>query len=167
MPTWGADPILLLTMPPAVVAGPVKESRALALAEPGRRGAAQVLPIALPCLPYPTDRGSFPATEGALSLRQAPAGRRCWLPLLVSWDPERHRKPPNWRILTVSEKSRAVGADRAVAVRVSWGRDETYVIYRSLGPPAPRAFLGHQTAARFLVAEFDSDGDFKPIFTVE
>ncbi len=165
--TWDADPMLRLMTPPAVAAGPIKESRGLALAEPGRRGAAHVLPIALPCLPYPIDRGSFRAVEHELILRQSPAGRRCWLPLLVSWDPERHRKPLNWRVLTVSERSRAVGPDRAFAARVSWGRDETYVIYRSLGPPAPRAFLGHQTAARFLIAEFDTDGDFKPIFTVE
>ena len=27
--------------------------------------------------------------------------------------------------------------DEAFAVRVSWGRDDTLVIYRSLGPPAP------------------------------
>ena len=50
---------------------------------------------------------------------------------------------------------------------MSWGRDETYVVYRSLGPPARRAFLGHQTAARFLIGEFDTDGDLKPILTVE
>jgi hypothetical protein len=165
--SWAADPTLRLTTPPAVAAGPIKDSRALAVAEPGRRGAAHVLPIALPCLPYPTDRGSFRAVEHGLILRQAPSGRRCWLPLLVSWDAERHRKPLSWRVLTVSERARAVGPDRAFAARVSWGRDETYVVYRSLGPPAPRAFLGHQTAARFLVAGFTSDGDLRPIFTVE
>ena len=93
--------------------------------------------------------------DDELILRQAPAGRRCWLPLLVSWDPARHRKALSWRVLTVSERSRAVGPDRAFAARVSWGRDETYVVYRSLGPPAPRAFLGYQTAARFLIGEFD------------
>ncbi len=164
---WDADPTLRLTIPPAVAAGLIKDSRALALAEPGRRGAAQVLPIALPCLPYPTDRGSFRAVEHDLILRLAPAGRRCWLPLLVSWDPERQRKPLNWRVLTVSERARAVGPDRAFAARVSWGRDETYVVYRSLGPPAPRTFLGHQTAARFLVAGFTSDGDLRPILSVD
>jgi hypothetical protein len=165
--TWGADPTMRLAMPPLVAAGPIKESRALVLTEPGRRGAAQALPVALPCLPYPTERGSFRAVDGALVLRQRPAGRRCWLPLLISWDPDRHRKPVNWRVLTVSERSRAVGPDRAFAARVSWGRHETYVVYRSLGPPARRAFLGHQTAARFLIAGFDEDGDLTPIFTVE
>jgi hypothetical protein len=41
------------------------------------------------------------------------------------------------------------------------------VIYRSLGPHARRAFLGHQTAAQFLIADFDEDGNLKPILTVE
>jgi hypothetical protein len=165
--SWGVEPELRLTMPASLAAGPIKSSRALALTEPGHRGAAQAVPIALPCRPYPTERGSFRAADRVLVLQQAPAGRRCWLPLLVSWDSDRHRKTLDWRVLTVSERSRRVPPDRAFAARVSWGRQETYVIYRSLGPPARRAFLGHQTAARLLVAEFDEDGDLKPILTVE
>jgi hypothetical protein len=165
--TWGADATMRLAMPPAVGAGPIQQSRALILAEPGRRGAAQALPIALPCLPYPTERGSFRAVDHELILQQTPAGRRCWFPVLISWDTDRNRKPLSWRVLTVSERSRAVPAERAFAARVSWGRGETYIIYRSLGPPAPRAFLGHQTAARFLIADFTQDGAVKPIITVE
>ena len=154
-------------MPPDVAAVPLKESRALALTQRGRRGAAHALAISLPCRPYPTERGSLVSAGREIILSQSPVGRRCWLPLLVSWDAERHRKPVNWRVLTVSERSKPVPPDRAFAVRVSWGRDETYVIYRSLGPPARRAFLGHQTAARYLVADFNEDGDLKPILTVE
>jgi hypothetical protein len=165
--SWDIEPELRLATPAPVVAAPLPSSRALALAEPGRRGGAQAVPIALPCRPYPTERGSFRAADRALVLRQAPAGRRCWLPLLISWDNERHRRTLDWRVLTVSERSRPVPPDRALAARVSWGRQETYVIYRSLGPPARRAFLGHQTAARFLVAAFDEDGDLEPLLTVE
>jgi hypothetical protein len=165
--SWDAEPELRLAMPTTVTAGPIKSSRALVLAEPGRRGAAQAVPIALPCRPYPTERGSLQAVDQTLVLRQAPAGRRCWLPLLVSWDNDRSRKTLDWRVLTVSERSRPVPPDRAVAARVRWGRAETFVIYRSLGSPARRAFLGHQTAARFLVAEFTEDGDLKPILTVD
>jgi hypothetical protein len=127
----------------------------------------QVLPIGLPCLDYPTDRGRFQVQGRELVLTQSSPGRRCWLPVLVSWDPVRHRKTLRWRVLTVSERARAARADRAFAARVSWGRDETYVIYRSLGPPAPRAFLGHQTRARFLLGQFTSEGDVKPILSVE
>ena len=165
--SWDADPTLRLTTPPAVAAGPIKESRALALAEPGRRGAAHVLPIALPCLPYPTDRGSFRAVEHELILRQAPAGRRCWLPLLVSWDPERHRKPLNWRVLTVSERvaGRRPRPRLRRAGELGTRRDLCHLPQPR--PARPCAFLGHQTAARFLVAEFTTDGDLKPIFTVE
>jgi hypothetical protein len=166
-PDPGIQPTLRLAMPPTVAAGPLPGSRALVLAESGRRGAAQAVPIALPCRPYPTDRGSLQAHDGVLALRQAPAGRRCWLPLLVSWDADRHRKTLEWRVLTITERYRPVPADRAFAARVSWGRNETYVIYRSLGPPARRTFLGHQTAARLLVADFTEDGDLKPILTVE
>ncbi len=53
-----------------------------------RRGSAQVLPIGLPSLPYPTDRGNFIANQDTTRLETSPAGRRCWLPLLVSWDPQ-------------------------------------------------------------------------------
>ncbi len=166
-PSWDVGPELRLAMPSTVAVGPIKSSRALVLTEPGRRGAAHAVPLALPCRPYPTERGSLRAADRMLILGQAPAGRRCWLPLLVSWDNDRHRKTLDWRVLTVSERSRPVPPDRAFAARVSWGRQETYVIYRSLGPPARRAFLGHQTAARFLVAEFTEDGDLKPILTVE
>jgi hypothetical protein len=139
----------------------------LLLSDSKRRASAQVLPIGLPCLPYATDRGRFQVEGRELALTQASAGRRCWLPLLVSWDPARNRKAVDWRILTVSERSRAVPTDRAYAARVSWGRDETYVVYRSLAPPAPRAFLGYQTRARFLFGQFTTDGTVKPILTVD
>jgi hypothetical protein len=166
-PSWGLEPTLRLSMPANVDAGPLRESRALTLTETGRRGAAHALPIAMPCRPYATERGSFRVADRQLILTQAPAGRRAWLPVLVSWDAARQRKSVSWRVLTVSQQSRPVAPDRAFAARVSWGRDETYVIYRNLGSPARSAFLGHQTAARFLVAEFNEDGDLKPIVTVE
>jgi hypothetical protein len=150
-----------------VAAAPLEACRAVGLTAPKRRGSVHVLPIGLPCLDYPTDRGQFLVEGRELVLNQASPGRRCWFPLLVSWDPDRHRKTLRWRVLTVSERARATPADRAFAARVSWGRDETYVVYRSLGPPAPRAFLGHQTRARFLVAQFTTSGDVKPILSVE
>ncbi len=161
-PGWS----MRLSLPPAIAAAPLEGCRALSLSESKRRGSALVLPIGLPCLPYPTDRGTFQAEHQELTLNQSPKGRRCWLPLLVSWDPARNRKTLNWRILTVSERSKAVPSDRAFAARVSWGRDESYVIYRSLTAPAARAFLGFQTHARFLVGQFTDDGEVKPILSV-
>ena len=127
----------------------------------------RVLPVGLPRLPYETERGSFTEEGREIVLRQRQEGRRCWLPLLASWDPVRNRKGVQWRVLTVSEKSKPCAPETAFAVRVSWGRDDTLVIYRSLGRPAIRSFLGHQTSARFLVGLFDKAGDVKPILKVD
>jgi len=156
-----------VSLPATIAAAPDQDRRAYRLTEPRKPGSALVLPIGLPCLAYPTDRGRFEVQESALVLKHVPAGRRCWLPLLVSWDPVRNRRRLHWRVLTVSERSRIVPPDRAFAARVSWGPNETYVIYRSLAPPAPRAFLGCQTPARFLVGLFTKEGVVEPILTVE
>jgi hypothetical protein len=155
------------SLPPKVAVKPLADRRAFVLTAGNKWGSVHVLPIGLPCLAYATDRGRFEAEGRELALHQNVAGRRCWLPLLVSWDPPRHRKTVTWRVLTVAERSRITRSDRAVAVRVSWGRDESYVIYRSLGPPAHRTFLGHHTRARFLIAQFTTEGDVKPILTVD
>jgi hypothetical protein len=159
--------VLSLSLPSPVTATPIVDSRSIVLTTPKKPGSAQVLPIGLPSLSYPSDRGSFQVHDGSLALSHSPTGRRTWLPLLVSWDSRRHRTDPRWRVLSVSEKSRNVPPDRAFAARVSWGRNETFVIYRSLASPAPRAFLGHQTSARFLVARFTLDGVVEPILKVD
>jgi hypothetical protein len=156
-----------IALPPSVVAGPLKGCRGFRLTCPKRSDSAQVLPLALPSLSYETERGSFLATGGLLTLMQASATRRCWLPLLVSWNPARNRKTTTWRVLTVTERFKAVPPGRAFAARVSWGRHESYVIYRSLGPPASRAFLGYRTHARFLIGLFTPDGNLTPIVTVD
>jgi hypothetical protein len=163
-----ADPLAFrITRAPGLAVEPVEACRALLLSQPPQRGAAQVVPIGLPCPAYSTDQGRFAADGGDLVLSHALAGRRTWLPLLVSWDVSRHRRRLHWRVLTVSERSRIVGADRAIAVRVSWGRRETYVIYRSLASPAPRVFLGHRSQNRLLVGRFTEKGIIEPIFEVE
>jgi hypothetical protein len=156
-----------IALPPPVTASSIEGCRAVLLSQPSSRATAQVVPIGLPAPAYTTDRGRFSAEGGELLLAHASAGRRTWLPLVVSWDGARHRKRLHWRVLTVSERSRKVGPDRAVAIRVSWGREETYVIYRSLTAPGPRVFLGHRSLDRFLVGRFTPEGTIEPIFTVE
>jgi hypothetical protein len=94
-------------------------------------------------------------------------GRRGWFPLLASWDPLRNRRAIHWRALTVAEKSRICPPETAFAARVTWGRGETLLIYRSLAPPALRSFLGHQTRARFLVGLFTQEGNVVPIIKVD
>ena len=152
---------------PGITWAPIDNCRGVTLKPPSGRGMAQVLPIGLPSLPYVTERGAFDAHADRLVLKQASAGRRSWLPLLVSWDAKRHRNAVHWRVLSVSEKSQNVPPERAFAARVSWGKNETYIIYRSLAKPAPRAFLGHQTTARFLVGRFNREGVVEPILTVD
>ena len=149
-----------------VTPAPVAESRAVALTSNRGRSTVRAFPIGLPRLPYPTDRGSFRAEAGSLLLSQRSEGKRLWLPLLISWEPARNRMATHWRLLTVSEKSRVCPPEVAFAARITWGRDETLVIYRSLGRPAPRNFLGHQTSARFLVGLFSRDsGKVEPLLT--
>lgn len=157
-----------LALPPGVIPASLRGCRGTLLRQARKRSSAQVLPLALPCLPYKTERGEFVAdSDEGLTLRQTPNGRKCWLPWLISWDPERHRRKLSWRILTVSQRSRRCRPDEAFAVRVSWGRDDTIVIYRSLTPPARRAFLGHLTTARFLVGKFTAEGIVEPILSLE
>ena len=156
-----------ISVPSAIAVEPLGDRRGFRLKSSGNRQSAVVIPIGLPALRYDTARGAFLATDDALVLNQAPAGRRSWLPLLVSWDSARNRKAVTWRVLTVSERQKAVRPGRAFAARVSWGRHESYVIYCSLGAPASRAFLGYRTSARFLIGMFTSDGNVTPIVKID
>jgi hypothetical protein len=152
-----------------VEATPVDDRRGFALAAvAGRsRGGPRAYPIGLPRLSYPTERGSFDRLGGDLVLRTPPAGRRTWRPLLLSWEPLLERKAVHWRTLTVTEGRRVCRPDEAFAARISWGRGETLLVYRSLGRRATRAFLGHQTDARFLVGLFSTEGEVEPLLKVE
>lgn len=147
----------------------VADSRALLLRPPSDGKTAQVIPLGLPALPYETDRGrfGFDADRGVLALSQSAAGRRAWMPLFISWNGSRHRRKLSWRALTIAENFKARPSDLAQAVRVSWGRSETFLIYRSFGPPARRSFLGHITTARFLIARFTPEGDVDPIIALD
>lgn len=132
----------------------------------GRGRSAKVLPLGLPGRGA-GEAGSIEAADRAIVLRRASPGGRCWLPLLVSWRPDRDRRPTRWRRLTVSEKSSACPASVAFAARIAWGAGEGLVIYRSLARPALRCFLGHQTSARFLVGLFTRSGDVEPFLKIE
>ncbi len=160
----GPSPTSVLRVPLAegVSGAPIAELRALALERP--RSTARLIPLALPALPYPTERGSFAAEGRDAVLRQPSAGRRRWLPLVFAWG----RPPTGWRTLTVTEKSQICPPDVAFAARISWGTGkEGLLIYRSLGRPALRAFLGHQTRARFLIGRFTAEGDVEPLLSLD
>ncbi len=164
----GPEASMGLGISEAVAAGRVEESRAIRLSARRTGPAVHILPIGLPRRPYSTDRGSFAYDdETGLVVRHALAGQRAWLPLLVSWDPIRNRKRAEWRVLTVAERMRACPPGAAFAARVSWGRDDSLLIYRSLAKPGLRSFLGHQTRARFLVGLVNRTGDVEPVVTID
>jgi hypothetical protein len=156
-----------IALPEGVAAQPVLGSRGLVLARRRGRLAARVFPIGLPHLPSSQERGELTAAAGELDLCQRLEGGKCWLPLVASWEPRRDRRSVSWRRLTVTERSQVCPPEVAFAARVSWARDETWVIYRSLARPALRSFLGHQTRARFLVGLFTKAGILEPILQLD
>ena len=128
----------------------------------GRGRSARVLPIGLP-----EDAGTLDVEGRAIVVRREATGGRTWLPLLVSWRPDRDRRPARWRLLTVSERSAACPPGVAFAARVAWGAGESLAIYRSLAAPDLRCFLGHQTRVRSLVGIFSKAGDVNPLLKIE
>jgi len=150
-----------------VEARSVGENRSLVLEGRGGRASVRILPLGLPDTQTAREDGALVHDASGLRLRQTSQGKRTWLPLLISWDSQRNRRSVRWRRLTVTERGEVCPAATATAFRVSWGRDETLVIYRSLARPSSRTFLGYQTRARFFVGLFDRQGDVTSIFNLE
>jgi hypothetical protein len=163
----GAEVAWRIALPSGVEASPLARSAGWTLAPPRGSPLARLVPLALPWRGGSGARGTFPRDGRDLRLCQPCPGRRCWLPVLASWDPLRNRQAIQWRVLTVGEKSQVCPPDRAFAARVTWGRSETLLLYRSLAPPALRSVLGHQTRARLLVALFNGDGTVTPIVSLD
>ncbi len=160
----GASSEVRFDLGDGVEARPIEGSRALLLSTGRGQPTARLIPLGLPSHDRPTDLGSIAVEGRQVVIRQAVEGRRRWLPILICWG----KPPTTWRSLTVAYRSKTCRGDVAVAARVAWGRrDEGLVVYRSLGPPALRSFLGHQTGARFLVGAFTRSGDVRPILKVE
>jgi hypothetical protein len=160
---------LRIATPEGIDVIPSVEDRSLGLTVGSRLVSPRLIPLGLPYRSTGEERGTFrrEGNQNELVLRQPFAGKRGWLPLLISWESGRNRKTLVWRPLTVSQGSKICGAETAVAYRVAWGRDESLVIYRSLARPVPRSFLGHKTIVRFLVGLFTKEGNVEPILTVE
>jgi hypothetical protein len=158
---------LTIDLAPGSESVPIVGSRGLRLKNGGQT-LARVLPIGLPSAPYPTERGSLATEDGSLVLRQRPEAAKSWLPLLFSWDSDRDRRPATWRRLTVAQNSRNCPPGVAFAARIGWGiGEEGIVVYRSLGRPALRSFLGHQTTARFVIGAFSETGNVSPLVSLD
>lgn len=106
-------------------------------------------------------------SDGQLHVVSRSEGETQWLPLLISWDSARNRKPLICRPVTVSSERKACSPQEAQAYWISWGRSESYVVFRSSGPAKPRAFLGHQTDSGFLFGVFTKTGDVEPLVEIE
>ena len=156
-----------LSLAPGVESLPRAERPELSLRAPRSRVSPRALPIGLSSHDAPSGHGRLCQEGRSLVLAQPAAGSRCWRPLLLSWDPRRDRLEPRWQALMVTEDRRVCGPDEACALRVAWKQDESLVIYRSLAATATRAFLGHQTRARFLVGLFNAEGNVEPLLKVE
>ena len=162
-----SDPAMCIGLCQGVEARPIEGSRALALEGKRSRSSVRLYPFALPDTVSKSEDGVFEAVDGALRLQQSSQLKRSWLPLLASWEPQRNRKTVRWRRLTVTERGEICPPSTAIAYRISWGRDETLVIYRSLARPTLRAFLGHQSRSRFFIGLFDQNGNTKSILSLE
>lgn len=142
----------------------VAGSRAILLSAGRGRPTARLIPLGLPAHERPTEAGSIGIEGRQVVIRHRGEGRRRWISALLCWG----KPPTTWRPATVAERSKACRPGLASAVRVAWGpRDEGLVVYRSLGPAALRSFLGHQTAARFLIGAFTRSGDIRPLLKVD
>ncbi len=158
-----SDVGMRLTLPPGIETRPAPNSRALVLRVTGQSGSARVYPIGLTDRDSSIDQGRLTHEDNAIVLRPHKTTRRAWLPLVVSWDPDLHRRAVRWQPLTVTERMRVCPPDVAFATRLGWGPGEGLVVYRSLARPASRAFLGHQSTARFLIGLFQSSGTITPL----
>ena len=148
------------TLPDGIEARPDLASRALILSAGRGKPSARLIPLDLPQLPGPTDRGLLLIDGNEVILRARTTGPNRCLPLLVSWT---NRPPRTWRTLTVAERSAVCPPGTAFAARVGWGSAQnSLLIYRSLGSPGLRSVLGHQTQARLLIAGFSPTGEVHP-----
>jgi hypothetical protein len=153
------------TLAPGIDAEPIDDRPSLRL-RAGRRVVAEVIPLGLPTTPGTTPAGSLAVDDREIVLRQACVAHQVWMPLLISWDPDRNRRKPHWRSLTVTEQSRVCRPQEAVAARIAWGRGPSLVFYRALKPAGPRAFLGCQTRATCFIGLFDEEGEVRPIISL-
>ena len=138
---------LRLTMPAGRRGRAAEGVARLALAGSGRRGSAQVLPIALPCLPVCHRSRVVPGRgAGIMALTQAPAGRRGLAPLARLLGPEPQSQARELagldRLGTIAGRSPGSGVRRAGEL----GARRDLRRLSQPRPARPAAFLGHQTA---------------------
>ncbi|MCA9265201.1 MAG: hypothetical protein KDA60_15175 [Planctomycetales bacterium] len=125
-----------------------------------------VLPVALPEWRTGNTLGELDEQEDGLRYLVRSQGPNLHAAHFLDFHPQRSRKTPTWRQLTVVDELRLVDDNEAVSYRIQVG-PEQWVIYRSLRKTISRTFLGQHSAAEFVCARFLSNGDVEELVEVE
>jgi hypothetical protein len=130
------------------------------------KGAARVLPLALPEWRVERAPGELCATNKGLELLHATSAGRLFAPLFVDLNTERLRRQLTWRQLTVAEERENVSPDVAAGFRVEISGSQ-WVIYRSLAKPVIRSLLSKSLLNQFLFGVFSAKGKVEPMVEIE
>ncbi|WZO96721.1 hypothetical protein EP7_003726 [Isosphaeraceae bacterium EP7] len=149
-------------LPAGSVARKIHEKPSILVEREGALGFGQILPLSLECRDDAGCLDRFDVRSGNLTMTRTLQGGVSYSAILIAWGRPRSTSPATWTPLTVTEQARECPGTRAFAVRASWGKDQ-FVVYRSLAEPTLRAFLGHQTSAKFLMGRFTPTGTVQPI----
>ncbi len=130
------------------------------------KGAARVLPLALPEWRVERAPGELVSTDDGLELSHGTRAGRLFSPLFVDLNSERLRRQLTWRQLTVAEERENVPPDVAAGFRVEINGSQ-WVIYRSLAKPAIRSLLSKSLLNQFVFGVFSAKGKVEPLVEIE
>ena len=136
----------------------------------GKKIRAMVIPPALSEWQVETSRrsgvGKLELDKTSFTIHQSGVGKAMYVPLFFDLSPRRCKRPRTWRQLTVAEKLTIVPNDVAVAYRVQVGKKQ-FVLYRSLGKPASRTFLGQNVNKELFFGRLEKDRSMTELLQVE
>lgn len=153
-----------LPLAPNVTSDPETRTRTCRLSGPVPH--ARVIPLGLPCERVVGCAGCLESSAGVLERRQTTVGA-LFAPLVIEWNPGRHRSSAAWRSLTVAQDGRSVPPTTAAGHRLQIGASQ-WLVYRSLAPTAePRTVLGHHTLYETVIGRFTTGGRVEPLVSIE
>ncbi|HUG19444.1 MAG TPA: hypothetical protein VMM56_10725 [Planctomycetaceae bacterium] len=143
-----------------------KQTREYELRE-GRSRLARMFPLSFEQETIQKASGEIVEADGRVILTASGIGGFC-LPVVFDWHPKRNKQPAEWRRLTVSENRRACTSAEAAGYRLRIGQRHHLLFYRAIQKSDfPRAILGHHTTNETVIADFDQQGEAKPLLMVE
>lgn len=153
-----------LPLAPEITIDPAERSRELWLRQ-GKRAIA-ALPLFLPEWKSQRFPGFLEANAERLAWGLERPGIALFAPLWLDFDRRRAGEELTWRQLTVAEQQRICPHDLAVGYRIQIARAQ-WAVYRSLGQPANRTFLGKNLLTEFLAARFTKTGTMETLLEIE